>query len=68
MVLVALAPKDPKAGAGTVEGVVCWGVPKLNCIFGVSKGVVAGAATFEDPKYFFGGTFQLRPRNLENKH
>lgn len=50
MVLVALAPKDPKAGAGTVEGVVCWGVPKLNCIFGVSKGVVAGAATFEDPK------------------
>ena len=50
MVLVALAPKDPKAGAGTVEGVVCWGVPKLNCIFGVSKGVVAGTAAFEDPK------------------
>lgn len=50
VVLVALAPKNPKAGAETVEGVVCWVVPKLNCIFGGSEGVVAGAVTLEDPK------------------
>lgn len=30
VVLGALAPKDPKVGAATVEGVVCWEVAKLN--------------------------------------
>ena len=50
VVLGALAPKDPKVGAATVEDAACWAVPKLNCILGGSEGVVAGVATFEDPK------------------
>lgn len=51
LVLVALAPKDPKVGAAAVEGVVCWGVPKLNCNLGASEGVVVavGATELLDP-------------------
>lgn len=48
---MALAPNDPKVGAAAVDGVVCWGVPKLNCNLGASEGVVVagGAAALEDP-------------------
>lgn len=63
VVLGAPAPKDPKVGAATVEGVVCWEVAKLNCILGASEGVVTGVATFEAPKANDDGTDVIEAPN-----